>query len=159
MASFSSSHEFSNEDALISFGSQLANSLSGRHTILLNGPVGAGKSVLARSIIAQCLEAPEDIPSPTFTLVQTYETDAFDILHCDLYRLKTPDQCFELGLDDAFGTSLCLIEWPDRLGPYAPKDALHVEIQLAQNPNARIVVFTYSDPSWSPILDVASAAL
>ncbi|MCL4155780.1 UNVERIFIED_CONTAM: hypothetical protein GTU68_043316 [Idotea baltica] len=95
--------------------------------VLLEGPVGAGKSFFARSAI-QALMAQiggiEDVPSPTFTLVQTYELGPLDVWHADLYRLTTPDELIELGLELAFDTALCLIEWPDRLGDLRPHGAL-----------------------------------
>ena len=67
--------------------------------------------------------------SPTFTLVQVYEADV-EIWHADLYRLTHPDEVLELGLDAAFGTAICLIEWPDRLGDLAPEGALHLKLSL-----------------------------
>ncbi|UWQ18519.1 tRNA (adenosine(37)-N6)-threonylcarbamoyltransferase complex ATPase subunit type 1 TsaE [Jannaschia sp. M317] len=96
-------------------------------TLLLEGEVGAGKTSFARALI-QAIRArdalpPEDVPSPTFTLVQTYETARFDIWHADLYRLADPQEVLELGLADAFSEALCLIEWPDRLGPDTPAGA------------------------------------
>jgi tRNA threonylcarbamoyladenosine biosynthesis protein TsaE len=93
-------------------------------TLLLAGEIGAGKSAFARALIQARLGRAEDVPSPTFTLVQTYEHPDADIWHCDLYRLSQPDEVLELGLDTAFETAICLVEWPDRLGPLAPPTAL-----------------------------------
>jgi tRNA threonylcarbamoyladenosine biosynthesis protein TsaE len=73
----------------------------------------------------------EDVPSPTFTLVQVYDADGDEIWHADLYRLTHPDEVLELGLEDALADAICLIEWPDRLGPYAPKGALHLRLDAA----------------------------
>ena len=91
---------------------------------LLSGPIGAGKTHFARAFIQSLLNTDEDVPSPSFTLVQTYEAPNFEIWHADLYRLTHPDEVVELGLEDAFSTAVCLIEWPDRLGQDAPKSAL-----------------------------------
>ncbi len=91
---------------------------------LLSGPIGAGKSQLSRAFIRARLGRMEDVPSPTFTLVQTYEDTDADIWHADLYRLSHPDEVTELGLDDAFSQAICLVEWPDRLGGLLPKDAI-----------------------------------
>lgn len=93
-------------------------------TLLLNGPIGAGKTHFARALIQSLLLSPEDVPSPTFTLVQTYEGRTGEIWHCDLYRITHPDEVIELGLTEAFETAICLVEWPDRLGDLAPDDAL-----------------------------------
>ncbi len=101
-------------------------------TVLLSGPVGAGKSHFARGVItailARCGLA-EDIPSPTYTLVQTYEVPELEIWHADLYRLTETGEIHELGLIDAFSRTLCLVEWPDKLGIDTPENALSIEFQ------------------------------
>ena len=112
------------ETDTIAFATMLAPLLVPGDTLLLEGPIGAGKSAFARALIRARLDRMEDVPSPTFTLVQTYEHADGDIWHCDLYRLTHPDEALELGLDEAFATAICLIEWPDRLGSDAPDDAL-----------------------------------
>ena len=75
-----------------------------------------------------CRANPEDVPSPTFTLVQTYPRGDLEVWHFDLYRLEDPDEAFELGIEDAFVDAVSLIEWPDRLGPYLPKAHLRVTL-------------------------------
>jgi tRNA threonylcarbamoyladenosine biosynthesis protein TsaE len=97
-------------------------------TLLLSGPVGAGKTHLARALIRRKLHSDEDVPSPSFTLVQTYAVPSTEIWHADLYRLSHPDEVIELGLDEAFGRAICLVEWPDRLGALTPPDALHLTL-------------------------------
>lgn len=106
-------------------GAWFAPRLRAGDCLLLEGPIGAGKSLFARSLIQSRLGRAEDVPSPTFTLVQTYEAD-LEIWHADLYRLSNPDEVFELGLEAAFDTGICLIEWPDRLGRFAPGGALRL---------------------------------
>ena len=98
-------------------GAWLAPRLQPGDCLLLEGPIGAGKSHLARAIIRARLGRMEDVPSPTFTLVQSYEAEGVDIWHADLYRLGHPDEALELGLDEAFARAITLIEWPERLGP------------------------------------------
>ncbi len=115
------------EAATAELGERLARLLRAGDVVLLHGPIGAGKSHLARALIRARLGRMEDVPSPTFTLVQTYTSDP-DIWHADLYRLTHPDEVLELGLEDAFDSAICLIEWPDRLGPHLPPDALHLHL-------------------------------
>ena len=110
-------------------GQWLAPHLRAGDTVLLSGDVGAGKTHLARAIIQSRLRQPEDVPSPTFTLIQTYETPEVEIWHADLYRLRHPDELFELGLEDAIGTAICLIEWPDRMGSIALPNAIKIEMR------------------------------
>lgn len=106
----------------------LARALGPGDTVLLEGPIGAGKSHLSRTLIRARLGNPdEDVPSPSFTLVQTYPADP-PIWHADLYRLTHPDEVLELGLEDAFDHAICLVEWPDRLGAAAPKDAIRLRL-------------------------------
>jgi tRNA threonylcarbamoyladenosine biosynthesis protein TsaE len=113
---------------------RLAPCLGAGDVLLLEGEIGAGKTHFARALIRALLErarAPEeDIPSPTFTLVQTYVAGALEIWHADLYRLSDPQEIEELGLIAAFDMSLCIVEWPDRLGPLAPPDALRIALRL-----------------------------
>ncbi len=102
--------------------------LAGGDTVLLSGPVGAGKSHFARALIRSHLGPETDVPSPSFTLVQTYQAARFEIWHADLYRLSHTDELAELGLEEAMGNALCLIEWPDRLGSRAPAHPLTIAL-------------------------------
>ncbi len=132
------------------FAAMLAPILRPGDTVLLEGPIGAGKSAFARALIRARLGRMEDVPSPTFTLVQTYDDPAGDIWHCDLYRLTDPDEAFELGLEEAFTTAICLIEWPDRLGNDLPADALHLTFAATENGH----ILTMNVPAnWAPRLD------
>src|SRR5690606_36443689 len=93
----------------------------------------------------------EDIPSPTFTLVQTYDSAAGEIWHADLYRLTSVGEAFELGLDEAFETAICLIEWPERLGQAAPANALTLRFEPGQAARPGIVMS--DDEKWVQRLD------
>lgn len=120
-----------NEAATTALGIRLAGLARPGDAILLEGPIGAGKSSLARAFIRARLDREEEVPSPTFTLVQVYEADGTEIWHADLYRLTHPDEVFELGLDGAFESAICLVEWPDRLGRHLPPDALRIRLEAA----------------------------
>ena len=116
-------------DATARLGQWFAARLQVRDCLLLEGHIGAGKSHFARAFIQARLGRAEDVPSPTFTLVQSYQADV-EIWHADLYRLHHPDEVLELGLDEAFDTAICLIEWPDRLGSLLPKGAMRLRFVL-----------------------------
>lgn len=110
-------------------GRRLAALAGPGDTVLLEGPIGAGKSCLARAFIRARLGEEEEVPSPTFTLVQVYDDNGTEIWHADLYRLTHPDEVWELGLDQAFETAICLVEWPDRLGSHLPPGALTLRLK------------------------------
>jgi tRNA threonylcarbamoyladenosine biosynthesis protein TsaE len=109
-------------------GARLARLARPGDCILLEGPIGAGKSHLARAFIRGRLGRVEEVPSPSFTLVQVYDAGGVEIWHADLYRLTHPDEVWELGLDEAFDRAICLVEWPDRLGRHLPPKALHLRL-------------------------------
>ncbi len=118
--------------ATIALAARIAPLLGTGDTILLSGDIGAGKTCFARGLIRALLGPEEEVPSPTFTLVQIYDDGPVPIWHCDLYRLTGPDGVIELGLDAAFATAICLIEWPDRLGNVVPPDALRLRLTARQ---------------------------
>ena len=116
-----------NEAELLALGASLIPQLSAGQTVCLIGGLGAGKTTLVRGMIQSVL-GDIDVPSPTYTLVQTYEMPEFELWHCDMYRLDRPEDGYELGLIDAFEEAVCLIEWPDKLGELIPDDAMRIEI-------------------------------
>ena len=119
--------------------------------ILLEGPIGAGKSHFARSLILALLPVPEDVPSPTFTLVQSYVVGSEEIWHCDLYRLSTSSEALELGLDAAMETAICLVEWPDRLD-HKPDTAL--TLRFDTQGDGRLATLSSSSGKWAPLNDL-----
>jgi tRNA threonylcarbamoyladenosine biosynthesis protein TsaE len=103
----------------------------------LKGPLGAGKTAFARGFIA-ALFGPIEVPSPTFTLVQTYEDEKYAVWHVDLYRLGAPAEAEELGLEEAYAHAVLLIEWPERLGALMAADWLEIALKEGAGPDARI---------------------
>lgn len=101
--------------ATAALGARIAPLLQPGEAVLLFGPLGMGKSTLARGLIRALTTPDEDVPSPTFTLVQFYEASPA-VAHFDLYRLSRPEEAFEIGLDEALDDGIALIEWPERLG-------------------------------------------
>ncbi|MBO9476174.1 tRNA (adenosine(37)-N6)-threonylcarbamoyltransferase complex ATPase subunit type 1 TsaE [Shimia sp. R11_0] len=125
--------------------------------ITLEGPIGAGKTHFARSLIQSLLTVPEDVPSPTFTLVQVYDGQDCEIWHADLYRLNAPDEVVELGLTDAFEDAICLVEWPDRLADLSPQNALALSLSLQEAEGARAATFTATDARWADLFESLAA--
>lgn len=117
-------------------GAAIAAELRAGDTVCLIGPLGAGKSTLARGLIRALTTAVEDVPSPTFTLVQFYE-GRLPLAHFDLYRLTSPDEAHELGLDEALDEGVAVIEWPQRLEGRLPPDRLDIEIAFDETGEGR----------------------
>ena len=107
----------------------LATLLRAGDVVALHGDLGAGKTTLTRGLIQALCDANEEVPSPTYTLVQSYEGPEFPIWHFDLYRMNTPDEVMELGWDET-QNGVALIEWPERAGRYLPTVRLDLTLQI-----------------------------
>jgi tRNA threonylcarbamoyladenosine biosynthesis protein TsaE len=117
-------------DATARLGALIAGELRAGEAVCLYGPLGAGKSTLARGLIRALTRPDEDVPSPTFTLVQVYDGPEFAIAHFDLYRLTSASQAYEIGLEEALETGAAVIEWPERLEGDLPSARLNVELAI-----------------------------
>jgi tRNA threonylcarbamoyl adenosine modification protein YjeE len=127
-------------------GARIAAALNIGDTVALEGDLGAGKTTLARAILV-ALGVTENVPSPTFTLVQHYETARLPVRHYDLYRIESPSEIDELGLDEALDEGAVLIEWPERALAWLPADRLHIAMSLSDGVrHAKIS----GSPRWVP---------
>jgi len=153
MANHSAEFVLQSPDATSKLARRLAPCLMPGDTLLLKGEIGAGKTFFARELLSEILLSPEDIPSPTFTIVQTYDTRLGEVWHTDLYRLSSPSEIVELGLLDAFADAICLVEWPDRLSDLAPKSALTIEFFSGSHDEERRLSMSWQDARWSPVVD------
>lgn len=131
------------EDDTIALARELAHILPSRQILFLEGDLGAGKSVFARALIREWAQEPDlTVPSPTFNLLQTYETSKGTIWHYDLYRLKEPDEMEELSWDDALSNGIVLIEWPEKL-EYLKPAGITISIEpVGNSPNSRKIRIT-----------------
>ena len=120
--------ELKDEAATQALGRAVAQALRAHEAVCLSGPLGAGKSTLARALIRALTTPQEEAPSPTFTLVQFYEGPRLKVAHFDLYRLSSPDEAYEIGLDEALEDGAAVIEWPERLAGRLPPDRRDIEI-------------------------------
>lgn len=117
------------EEETIRQAQHFALSLSRGDVVCLYGDLGMGKSVFARAVIRALFENPAlEVPSPTFTLVQTYDTSKGEVWHFDLYRLKAAEEIYELGWEDAVAGAINIIEWPERLGSLIPADRIDIHL-------------------------------
>jgi tRNA threonylcarbamoyladenosine biosynthesis protein TsaE len=131
--------------ATAAFGRRLAALLRRGDVVALKGGLGVGKTTLARAIVAGLSPDSEDVPSPTFTLVQTYPVALSDgpaeLWHFDLYRLDRPDQVYELGIEDALAEGVSLIEWPELATGLLPKESLlTIELQITAGEARRALI-------------------
>src|SRR2546423_1108871 len=134
-----------NERATQRLAIDLAAVLKPGDLITLSGDLGAGKTALARALIRHLADDPTmEVPSPTFTLVQTYALPRFTVVHVDLYRVGHPGELAELGVDEAAENAVVLLEWPDRAAGALPPDRLDMAFTLAPHlgPNQRRVELT-----------------
>ena len=145
------------EAATERLGRTLADALVEGDCLLLDGPMGAGKSHLARAIIRARLGDPDaEVPSPTYTLLNAYDADGVEILHGDLYRLASADEIEELGLDDAVGRAIILLEWPDRWASPPPR-RMSVSIAVAPGGRGRDITFEPHGANWSAVVQTLRA--
>jgi tRNA threonylcarbamoyladenosine biosynthesis protein TsaE len=152
-----------NLDAMSVFGASLTPILAEGDSIGLSGPLGAGKSTLARAIITTALTRAGidagDIPSPTFTLVQPYpypsdKDRGREIWHFDLWRLKNPEEVVELGIEEALDRHISLIEWPERMGALIPRKTLIIKIEAGEGPNHRVIGI-HGNAGWDTRIEAA----
>lgn len=123
-------------------GRRLAHLARKGDVFALYGTLGMGKSVLARAFVQELCGLGE-VPSPTFTLLQTYDAPDFEIYHFDLYRLKSSDEIFEIGVEEALYNGVSLIEWPEKMAPYLPRDIFRLELTPQEN-GRRLTIQTVS---------------
>ena len=118
------------EEETIEIARKICADFKAGDIVAFYGDLGAGKSVFCRSIIRTLLNEPDlNVPSPTFSLVQTYEAKDFDIWHFDFYRLENIEEIYELGWEEALSGNLTLIEWPERIEPALPQDIIKITIE------------------------------
>src|SRR6516164_4959653 len=127
------------EAATAAFAARISILAATGDIIALKGDLGAGKTRFAPAFI-RARGGLEEVPSPTFTLVQVYELGAAAIWHFDLYRINSPEEAWELGIEDAFVEGISLIEWPEHLGPLLPGRRLEIEFIFGEQPEARRAV-------------------
>ncbi len=142
------------EQETAALGAALGDVLCVGDVVLLSGPLGAGKTTLARSAIhRRC--GTTDAPSPTFTLVETYSADDLTIWHFDFYRLERAEEAWELGVEEAFADGASLIEWPERAPSILPAHALSITLTVDGGRRRAIVK---GSPAWRERLEKIAAA-
>jgi tRNA threonylcarbamoyladenosine biosynthesis protein TsaE len=143
--------ELGDEAATVALACRVAAVARAGDVIALAGDLGTGKTRFARAFVDAAAGDGEEVPSPTFTLVQTYDSPAGPIWHFDLYRLTRPDEAYELGLEEALADGIALIEWPDRLADLLPAQRLDIDLTYGAEPTARRARLT-GHGSWAPRL-------
>ena len=151
------------ENEIADLARKISVALSGGDILLLKGEIGTGKTFFARSLIQERIlsggEAIEEIPSPTFTIVQLYNHIIPPIWHVDLYRVDCSDEIDDLGLDEAYYSDIVLIEWPEKLGVHMPKRFLSISFEHEKTVhNLRKITFETKGPNWGVVLNFLDSA-
>ena len=135
------------EKSTIALGGKLGKAIAAGDKIALNGTLGAGKTTFTRGVL-QGLGFAQEVPSPTFAIVQQYEPPdtRIPIAHVDLYRIEHLDEVQELGLDDILVDGAMIVEWPERLPPAYWNDALHIDIEILPDDTRRLT--WRAGPAW-----------
>ena len=121
------------EDETLKYAAQFAQSLKQGDIVALHGTLGTGKTVFSKGVIRALCQNNTDVPSPTFTIVQSYDSEKGTLYHFDFYRLKNPEEAYEIGIEDAFTDGICLIEWPDKIGYLLPQKHINVFFKIQDN--------------------------
>jgi tRNA threonylcarbamoyladenosine biosynthesis protein TsaE len=141
------------ESATAGLAARLAGHARRGDVIGLQGPLGGGKTSFARAFIRAYGGGAEEVPSPTFTLVEIYAfADRPSVWHFDLYRLNAPEEAWELGIEEAWSKGVSLIEWPERLGPLLPAEHLLLALAEGATPSARLARLS-ATPGWASRLE------
>jgi len=140
--------ELQSEAATQALAARVARLARVGDAIALRGELGSGKTSFARGFIRALGRGDEEVPSPTFTLVEIYELGSIQVWHFDLYRLAKPEDVYELGFEEALAGGVMLIEWPERLGPLLPRERLDVTLSAGTSPTRRRAVLRGS-PRWA----------
>lgn len=139
-------YHITNEAETVECAQKLADTITAPCFITLSGDLGAGKSVFARAMIQKLTDAPDqEVPSPTFTLVQHYETDKGSIYHFDLYRLEEERDVIELGWDDAVFEGICLVEWAERANGLLPENRIDIKFIITGENTRDLIVTAQGD--------------
>lgn len=136
------------EKGMAEMAASLAPLLKTGDAVMLKGDLGAGKTFFARALVNALSKTPEEVPSPTFTLVQAYDLPEFTLWHFDLYRLEKKQDILELGWLDARREGVVLAEWPERLGSLLPKDRLDISVSFIKNSDNSREIFLSPHGGW-----------
>jgi tRNA threonylcarbamoyladenosine biosynthesis protein TsaE len=125
---------------LSEIAADLAKTLRIEDIVCLRGDLGVGKTTFSKLLINALLSSPQEITSPTFNLVHTYDSPHGKIWHFDLYRLKDKNEIYELGIEDAFSNGISIIEWPEIIEDLLPKSVISIDLSFSQDESCRDLV-------------------
>ncbi|MEM9469080.1 MAG: tRNA (adenosine(37)-N6)-threonylcarbamoyltransferase complex ATPase subunit type 1 TsaE [Pseudomonadota bacterium] len=128
------------EEQTKALAEKIADSSQPGDIFCFNGTLGAGKTAFCRYFIQHMIGQNTEVPSPTFTLVQTYQTDRIEIWHFDLYRLKEPEELYEIGWEEALNNNIILVEWPEKAGVLLPDDAKTINITINEDKSRTFLI-------------------